>query len=110
MIAPSSPDAGEEIDADEVGDVSGSGLGGDVGQRSGLHDLAGFEDDDAVGEGVGVDGVVGDEQADTVEGGEVAAEVAAHVAAGADVEGGRAVRRAATAVGWVASARASATR
>ena len=47
-----------------------------------------FEDDDAVGEGVGVDGVVGDEEADAVEGGEVAAQVAADVAAGAGVEGG----------------------
>ena len=47
-----------------------------------------FEDDDAVGEGVGVDGVVGDEQADAVERGEVAAQVAADVAAGAGVEGG----------------------
>ncbi len=47
-----------------------------------------FEDDDAVGEGVGVDGVVGDEEADAVERGEVAAQVAADVAAGAGVEGG----------------------
>ena len=38
--------------------------------------------------GVGVDGIVGDEKADAVEGGQVAAEVAADLAAGADVEGG----------------------
>ena len=50
--------------------------------------LSALEDDDAVGEGVGVDGVVGDEEADAVEGGEVAAQVAADVAAGAGVEGG----------------------
>ena len=87
-MVPSSAVAGEEVDADEVGDVAGPGLGGDVGERAGLHDAPAFEDDDAVGQGVGVDGVVGDEQADAVEGGEVAAQVAADVAAGAGVEGG----------------------
>ena len=88
MIVPSAPVPREQVDADEVGDVAGPGLGGDVAERAGLHDRTAFEDDDAVGEGVGVDGVVGDEEADAVERGEVAAEVAADVAAGAGVEGG----------------------
>ena len=47
-----------------------------------------LEDDDAVGEGVGVDRIVGDEEADPVEGGEVAAQVAANVAASTGIEGG----------------------
>ena len=88
VIVPSAPVPREQVDADEVGDVPGPGSGGDVGERAGLDDAARFEDDDAVGEGVGVDGVVGDEEADAVERGEVAAQVAADVAAGAGVEGG----------------------
>ena len=72
-MAPSWPTPSEEVDADEVGDVAGAGLGGDVGQGAGLHHLTSFEDDDAVGEGEGVDGIVGDEQADAVERGEVTA-------------------------------------
>ena len=78
----------QQVDADEVGDVAGAGLGGDIGEGAGLHDGTMLEDDDAVGEGVGVDGIVGDEEADTVEGGEVAAEVAADVAASTGIEGG----------------------
>ena len=89
VITPSLARAGEQVHADEVGDVAGTGLGGDVGERSGLDHPAGFEDDHPVGQGIGVDGVVGDEQPDPVEGGQVTAEVAAHVAAGADVEGGQ---------------------
>ena len=88
VMVPLAAVAGEQVDADEVGDVSGSGVRGDVVERAGLDDSAVFEDDDAVGEGVGVDGVVGDEEADTVERGEVAAQVAADVTAGAGVEGG----------------------
>ncbi len=80
--------AGEQVDADEVGDVAGAGVGSDVGQGAGLDDATSFEDDDAVGEGVGVDRVVGDEEAHAVEGGEVAAQVPADVTAGAGVEGG----------------------
>ncbi len=50
--------------------------------------LPAFEDDDAVGQGVGVDGVVGDEEPDAVEGGQVATQVPAHVAASAGIERG----------------------
>ena len=63
-------------------------MGGDLGERAGLDDAPCLEDGDAVGEGVGVDGVVGDEQPDAVERGEVPAQVAADLAAGAGVEGG----------------------
>ena len=89
VIVPSSPVPREQVDADEVGDVARPGLGGR--RRRGVPVCTTepcFEDDDAVGEGVGVDGIVGDEQADAVEGGEVAAQVAANVAASAGVEGG----------------------
>ena len=89
VMMPCRARAAEEVDADEVGDVARPGSGGDLGERAGLHDPAGFEDHHPVGEGVGVDGVVGDEEADAVERGEVAAQVAAHVAAGAGVEGGQ---------------------
>ena len=40
VIAPSCAGAGEQVDADEVGDVAGAGLGGDVGERAGLDDAA----------------------------------------------------------------------
>ena len=65
--------AAQQVDADEIGDVARPGLGGDIGERAGLDDRTTFEDDDAVGECVGVDWIVGDEEADAVEGGEVAA-------------------------------------
>ena len=63
-------------------------MGGDVGEAAGLDDRSTLEDDDAVGEGVRVDRIVGDEEADAVEGGEVAAQVAAHIAASTGVERG----------------------
>ena len=81
--------AGEQVHADQVGDVAGPRAGGDLGERAVLHDPARLEDHDPVGQGVGVDRVVGDEQADAVEGGQVAAQVAADLAAGAGVEGGQ---------------------
>ena len=78
--------AGEQVEADELGDVARPGVGGDVGQRALLHHVTALEDDDAVGEGVGVDGIVGDHQAHPVERLEVPTQVPAHGAAGADVE------------------------
>lgn len=63
------PGAGKEVDADEVGDIPGPGSRADV------------------GEGVGVDRIVGDEEAGTVEGREMAAEITTNVVSGAGVKG-----------------------
>ena len=88
VMPPSDALAAEEVDADEAGDVAGARSGGDIGERARLDDGAVVEDDDAVGQRVGVDGIVGDDEADAIERGEVSAQVATDVAAGAGVEGG----------------------
>ena len=82
-------DTGDQVHADQVGDVARPGPRGDVGEGAGLRDRASLEDDDPVGERVGVDGVVGDEQAHAVERGEVSPQVSPHVGAGAGVERGK---------------------
>ena len=61
---------------------------GDLGDRADLDDPAGVEDRDAIGERVGVDGIVGDEHAHPVERLEVPSQVAADAASGAGVERG----------------------
>jgi len=81
--------AGEQRGADEVGDVARPGMSGYLGERSGLSDAALVEHHHAIGERVGVHRIVGHEEADAVERLEMATEVAAHVVAGAGVEGGQ---------------------
>ena len=83
-----SRDAVQEVHADELGDITRAGSGGDVGERSRLHDLAVFEDDEPVSERGGVERIVGHEQADAGERREMGAELAPHRAAGALVERG----------------------
>ena len=90
-------DAGDEVGADEVGDVARSGVGGDLGDRADLDDPAGIEDRDPVGERVGIDRIVGDQHAHAVERVEVAAQVAADAARGCRRRARRAARRAAAA-------------
>ena len=80
--------AGDEVNADQLGDVSGAGPSGDLDEGAGLYDASGFEDDDPIGQGVGVHGIVGDEQVNPVIGGQMAAQVAANLSTGAGVEGG----------------------
>ena len=79
---------GEQVEPDKIGDVVGAGPRRHVGERALLGDRAVFEDDDTVGQCVGVDRVVRDEQPHAVERLEVPPEVAAHVASRAGVEGG----------------------
>ena len=80
---------GDEVHADEVGDVARAGTRGHVGERAGLGDCTPLQDDHAVRERVGVDGVVGDEQPNAVECGQVLPQISAHVGAGAGVERGQ---------------------
>ena len=61
--------------------------------------VSAFEDDDAVGERIRIERIVGDEDADTVEAGEMLAEITAHARAGRRRRERRAVRRATAASG-----------
>src|SRR5215213_8698628 len=78
-----------EVDPDQLGHVRRARPGADLGRGAGLGDPAAFQDDQAVGEGDGLQGVVGHQQPGAVEGGQVAAEVAADLGAGGGVEGGQ---------------------
>src|SRR4029077_10260336 len=68
--------AGNEVHADELGDVAGAWPGGDLGEGTGLDDAARFEDYDAIGQSVGVYGIVGHEQVDAIVSGQMAAQIA----------------------------------
>ena len=81
--------AGQQVHADEIGDVAGAGLGGHVGQRALLGDAARLEDDDTIGEGIGIDRIVGHQEADARERGQLLAQVAPHRPARAGVERGQ---------------------
>ena len=81
--------ADHQVHPHQVGHVARPGVGRDLGQGAGLHGSTALEDHHPIGQGVGVERIVGDEQPHALEGGEVAAQVAAHVGAGADVEGGQ---------------------
>ncbi len=80
--------AREEVHTDEIGHIAGPRMCGDRGEGAGLYHAPLLEDDDAISERVHVDRVMGDEEANAVEGGEVAAQVAPDLGAGARVERG----------------------
>ncbi len=63
-------------------------MAGDLGGGVVLEGAAVLEDEDAVGEGDGLDGVMGDDEADAAEAGEVGAQGVPDVGAGGLVEGG----------------------
>src|SRR4029453_3977174 len=81
--------APEQVDPDQLGHVRRAGPGADLGRGAGLGDAAVLKDDQAVGKGDGLQRVVGDQQPGAVEGGQVAAQVAADLGAGGGVEGGQ---------------------
>src|SRR5512132_3013890 len=78
-----------QVDPDQLGDVAGARPPADLGRAAGLGDPAVLQDDQPVGQGQGLQGVVGDQQPGAVEGGQVAAQVAADLGAGGGVEGGQ---------------------
>ena len=80
--------AGHQVGADQLGHVARPGVGGDLGQVALLAHPARLHHDHPVGEGVGVDGVVGDHDGGRPRAGELAAQVAADLDPGAGVEGG----------------------
>ncbi len=79
--------AGVQVQADEFGDVLGSGLTGDLRWGAFLHDAATFEDERAAGQHERFERIVRDQQARTGEVGQVALEFGLHVEAGTGVEG-----------------------
>src|SRR5215218_7561315 len=81
--------APEQVDPDQLGHVPGAGPGADLGRAAGLGDPAALQDDQPVGQGHGLQRVVGDQQPGAVEGGQVAAQVAADLGAGGGVQGGQ---------------------
>jgi PAP2 superfamily len=81
--------AGEQVDADKVGDVRGTRVGGHVCERPRLHHGSGLQHDHTIGEGVGVDRVVRHQQTHPVEAGEVATELTPHLSATAGIECGQ---------------------
>src|SRR5262249_37760175 len=78
-----------EVEADEGGDVVGAGRAGGLGGGAVLDGPAVFDDDEPVGQHHGVERVVGDQDGDGFEVGQVTAELRADVQAGAGVEGGQ---------------------
>ena len=52
---------GQQVDAHQFGDIRGARMGGDIGERPILHDVAVLDDHHPVGKGVRVDRVVRDE-------------------------------------------------
>jgi hypothetical protein len=80
--------AGYEVDPNQLGDVPRTGPSGDLSEGAGLYDPTGFEDDDPIGQNVGVYRIMGNEQVDPVIRGQMAAQVASDLSTGAGVEGG----------------------
>jgi hypothetical protein len=78
-----------QVDPDQLGDIAGTGLGAHLGRGAGLGEAAGLQHDQPVGQGDRFQRVVGDEQPGAVEGGQVAAQVAADLGAGGRVQGGQ---------------------
>ncbi|CAM5601086.1 hypothetical protein SGRIM128S_06429 [Streptomyces griseomycini] len=100
--------AAVQVEAHQLGDVLGARAARDVGGRALLHDPALLHDDQAVGQHHGVQRVVRDEHGDGLEGGQVAAELGAHLQPGAGVQGGeRFVQEQQPGVGGRARARAT---
>ena len=83
---PPADGAGDQVDADQIGDVARAGVRRHFGERARLHYATGVENGDAISERVGVDGIVSDEDAHAVERREVASQVAPNSAACARVE------------------------
>ncbi len=77
-----------EVQADQPGDVVGTGVTGDVGRAAFLDDFAVLDDHQPVGEHHGVQWVVRDEDRHRLELRQVAAQLRAYVESGAGVEGG----------------------
>ena len=61
-------------------------MSGDLGNRSDLDDLAGVEDRYSIGERVGVDGIVGDQQPHPVERLEMSSQVVANTDSGSGIQ------------------------
>jgi len=76
----------EDVEPHQSRDVMGQRPGGDLARRADLHQLAGLEDPDDVGQRERVDGVVGDQQRDPVVRREVAGELDPEPGGDADVE------------------------
>ena len=81
--------APEQVDAHQFRHVGRPRVGADGRQRALLHDGARFQHHEAVGEGGGLDRVVCHHDAGAVEPGQVPSQFAAHLEAGAGVEGGQ---------------------
>ena len=77
-----------QVDAHQLGDIFGARAARDVVGGSDLYDLAAFQDEDAIGECEGVDGVVCDEDARAAEATEDQPELPACLGPGLDVERG----------------------
>ena len=76
-----------EVEADHGGDVGAAGLAEDLAGGAGLGHPAVLDEDEAVGEGQGVEGVVGHEHGHAVVGGQPRGEVAAGPGPGLRVQG-----------------------
>ena len=63
-------------------------MGRHLGQRALLGDRPGLEDHDTIGQGIGVDRIMGDEHGHSIERVEMTSQVPAHLAADRDIEGG----------------------
>jgi len=75
-----------QVQADELGDVLGARVTGDLGRAALLHDPAPLHDDQPVGQHHGVQRVVRDQDGDGLERGQMAAELRAHLQPGAGVQ------------------------
>jgi NDP-sugar pyrophosphorylase family protein len=80
--------AGEQVGADEIGHVARPGSSSDIGQGAVVADPAVLDHQDAIGQGVGIDRVVGDHEPYARERSQVGSEVVADGVPGARVEGG----------------------
>jgi len=80
--------AGEQVGPGELSDPPRAGPPGDLGGGAGLGDATVVEDDDVISQDGGIDRIMGDEETNTGERGEVAAKVAPDLVAGGGVERG----------------------
>ena len=59
--------AAKQVDPDQVGDVLRPRVLGDLRRRARLHEVSLLHDDQAIGEGHGLERVMGDDQPDALE-------------------------------------------
>ena len=83
---PSHRGAAQQVQAHQVSDVTRTWPGGDLRQRSGLHDAPRLDDHHTIGEGICVHRVMSDQEARPIEGRQMTPEVPPHVRLGARVE------------------------